>query len=85
MGVERVNWSVVEPLVLDAIKNGFSNKQIENIAGITMGAVYYHAKHNPVFELNYANAKLEQNKKQSKKRHKCEYDCFDCQYIDCIR
>lgn len=81
MGVERVNWSVVEPLVLDAIKNGFANKQIETMAGITMGAVYYHAKHNPAFELKYANAKLDRNKKRSK----CVYDCFNCPYMDCIR
>lgn len=81
MGVERVNWSVVEPLVLDAMQNGFSNQQIETIAGITMGAVYYHAKHNPVFALKYANAKLERNKK----RRKCEYDCFNCPHPDCIR
>ena len=81
MGVERVNWSVVEPIVLAAVRENKPLKDMPTIAGITMGAVYYHAKHNPGFGLKYANAKTERNKKRSK----CVYDCFNCQYIDCIR
>ena len=81
MGVERVKWDVVEPLVLAAVRENKPLKDMPTIAGVSINAVYYHAKHNPVFELKYANAKLERNKKRSI----CEYDCFNCPHPDCIR